>query len=220
MLHCFGHASGTHGRQRRGGVGVRQFGHQRDHLVKIIPVQRLGGHPCEIGLGQKQLKRAGLYLPARRGLAALVKGQPQTRLHQIVDGCIGGPRVESQQRAFRLGQGDRRIHPGQVPHPAKVQKGHRPRQPRIAGAGVVKKRRERCALSAQMHIGAAEIPHDGQPQMIRQRCTIAHLQRPLHARRMGQRLPVKADQIDIGIRAKGIDMRRLDHLRRRRHLWP
>ena len=84
----------------------------------------------------------------------------------------------------------------------------------------MKKRRERCALSTQMHIGAAEIPHDGQPQMIRQRGTVAHLQRPLYARRMGQRLSVKADQIDIGIRAKGIDMRRLDHLRRRRHLWP
>ena len=84
----------------------------------------------------------------------------------------------------------------------------------------MKERRERCALSAQLHIGAAEIPNHGQPQMIGQRRTIADLQRALHTRRMGQRLTVKADQINVGIMSQCLEVRGFNHLRSDRYLRP
>ena len=141
-------------------------------------------------------------------------------MHQVIDGRVGGAGVKRQQGPIGFGQRQRRIYPRQVSHPAKVQKGDRSGQPRIAGAGVMKERRERCALSAQLHVGTSKIPNYGQSQMIGQRRTIADLQRALHTRRMGQRLTVKTDQINVGVMSQCLEVRGFDHLRSGRHLRP
>ena len=138
--------------------------------------------------------------PAPRGqLATFVKVLAKAGLHQIVDRRICRTGIESQQRAFFLWPCNARIDPSKVAHAAKVQESHRALPPSKTGAGMVKERGQRRALSTQFHIGAAEIPDHGKVDGARQQRPVAHLQRALHPRRMGKGLAVETDKLNAGL---------------------
>ena len=152
----------------------------------------------EPGMGQKLLN-GRLVHPAGCGKSpALILRHTLHRLHQIVDRRIGGASVKGQQspRRGRVGKG--RIDPGQIAHPAKVQEGNRSLRPDASRAGVVVKRRKRCALTAQSHVAAAEIPDHWQAQNLGQKRAVARLMRAPARWIMRQSLTMKADQIGAG----------------------
>ena len=84
----------------------------------------------------------------------------------------------------------------------------------------MEERRQRCPLAAHFHVGAAEIPDHRHAQTGRQCRAVAHLQCTAHARRVGQRLAVKTDQINVLVPRQRFSMGVLNHLRRGLNLGP
>jgi len=129
-----------------------------------------------------------------------------------------GPGVEGQKRARRLGAGLARIDPGQIADTAEVEESHRRLQLHPAGQGEMIERRQRRALPAQLHIGAAKIPHHRQDQNRSHHRAVARRMGAAPARIMRQGRAVKAHQFRlIGVMRQKLGMRSLDHLGRLLH---
>ena len=210
MLHPAQHRRRRHAGQRRHRIRIAQLAHQSDHVGECVPVQRLGRHPQEIGLIEEQLQRPLRHLTLTRQAAIAIKRLAPPRQHQIVDGRIGWPGIKGQNGPRLLWPRIARIDPGDIAHPAKVQKRQRPLRPDPLGTGEMKERGQRRAFAPQSYIRAAEIPDHRQAQTLGQGRTLAQLMRAPPAWLMRQRLPVKPHQRRAPELAQDLQMRALD----------
>ena len=122
--------------------------------------------------------------------AARIERLARALHHEIIHQRIARPGIEGENFiAF--------ADPRHIRHTANIHNRHGTRQSIRQRPRAVIQRQERRALPARLYIRAAKIGNDINPGCSGQRIAIADLQRKAVIRVMRNRLPVKADDIDI-----------------------
>ncbi len=175
-----GGGQGCQGIRRRESCDIRRRRRPIQGFRRSKPEERIGGvslEPVVIGL------------PLQRQCAAFVTRQAEGIAREVVDRGIARAAIEGLAGDFGRGLGW--IDPGDVRDAADVQKHQRRQRADPSRQRVVIEGRERRALPARSHIGAAKVPGDGLPQCRRQAFAGPRLMRPPPARVMRQGLAVK-----------------------------
>ena len=195
MFHRPRDTGSGHGGQRRDGVMRLQLPRLRHNTRKTVTIQRFRRHFKEIRVLRECAQHLFRNLAFCRQSPACVKSLIKKRKDRVIDRCIGGPGVKGKQRALSRRIITHRIDPSKVAHTAQVEKGHRLPQGRKFRHRMVIKGRERRALSAELHVRAAEIPDHGFAHHFSQNRAIARLMGAHIGRVMGESLTMKSDEV-------------------------
>jgi len=131
MLHRLGHAGGTHAVRVCSRLSASdKLGPPAPHLLESFRPATLAGISLRNKAPPENSSSAPSLKPVRAQaiLPPSVKGQPR-RLHQVIDGRIGGAGVKCQVGPHVFGQRQRRINPRQVPTPPRFRKATGPVSP-------------------------------------------------------------------------------------------
>jgi hypothetical protein len=107
----------------------------------------------------------------------------------VIDEGVARPGIEGKETAVRP-------DPGQIGDPSDVQKGDRPLRKPGRERPVVD-RDERRPLPTRRHIGGAQVMHDLHANAPGKQRAKTKLDREAALRTMNDRLPMKADHIDL-----------------------